>query len=381
VIFGENILPEKIMSDKEKHLATFQNLCVIAAADGHWHEKEHALLDEAANSMGLTQADIQPIINQAAELDFIIPETEGERYLELRMVILMMVHDGKLDAREYEGARKLAQRMDIPPAYVDEVVAFYVEKEKERERHIGIFQNFYLIAMADGYVDADEEKLLFQVAENLGLGQRDVDEISQNHQNLDFVIPDSEDEKFYSLKNLVYMMIIDGKIEETEYALCVKFAGMIGMGKHDVDALIDEFEEVRKERAEDRSELEAANLDAILDAYNALRRIPIDETVLAEFMEEASRTGNFREKIADLPSHNKAFYDWLWLVQVHASRLDPDLKVVLPLYLDMVQFSGSFRQLLDHVIKIERTRGTTHLDLEELQLEQIQTSLENQWRV
>ena len=201
------------MSDKEKHLATFQNLCVIAAVDGQWHEKERALLNEAANSMGLTQADIQPIMSQAAELDFIIPETEGERYLELRMVILMMVHDGKLDPREYEGARNLAKRMNIPPAYVDEVVAFYVEKEKERARHLGIFQNFYLIAMADGYVDADEEKLLLQVAENLGLGQRDVDEISDNHQNLDFVIPDSEDERYYSLKNLVYMMIIDGKVE------------------------------------------------------------------------------------------------------------------------------------------------------------------------
>ncbi|MEL6653990.1 MAG: TerB family tellurite resistance protein, partial [Bacteroidota bacterium] len=251
------------MTDKAKHLATFQNLSKIAFADGVWHEREKALLQEAANSMGLEKAEITPILDNIEELDFVIPENEGERYLELRMVVLMMVHDGKLDKREYAGCLEFARRMNIEQSYLDEVVEFYQTKEKERIRHLGMFQNLYIVAAADGEIGPQEERLLLQVAENLGLSQRDVESVARRYPDFDFVIPDNEEEAYYSLKNLVFMMIADGTIKDREFSLCLRFAEMIKMDRTAVEQILDEYEEHRQIREGDPGEIQGYNIVSV----------------------------------------------------------------------------------------------------------------------
>ena len=364
------------MGDKAKHLATFQNLCVIAFADGKWHEKEKALLSEAADSMGLLPGEIKPLMQQASELDFIIPETEGERYLELRMVVLMMVHDGHLSKKEYQGCLQFAGRMGIEKSYLDEVIEFYVEKEKERTRHLGMFQNLYLVAAADGEIGQSEERLLYQVAENLGLGQRDVESIVRKYPDLDLIIPEEEEERYYSLKNLIFMMVADGKIKEKEFALCLLFAEKIGMGRDEVEAILDEYEEGQQLREADRSEIQQYNVDTYLDAYNSLKRIPVPEANLAEAMEEAVITQDFRKVIGINDKDNRAFYDWLWLMHVRGATLSQDIRVVLPLYLDMVKNGSNFKPLFDYMIRTEQERAGTMVPISEMSLEDVQSELE-----
>ncbi|MEO1586317.1 MAG: hypothetical protein AAFS00_03465, partial [Bacteroidota bacterium] len=47
-------VPHKVfMKEKNRHLATFQNLCIIASADGALDYREKNLLYELAESMGL----------------------------------------------------------------------------------------------------------------------------------------------------------------------------------------------------------------------------------------------------------------------------------------------------------------------------------------
>jgi uncharacterized tellurite resistance protein B-like protein len=364
------------MSDIAKHLATFQNLCVIAFADGKVHDREKQLLNEAAASMGLSQADINPLLQKAGELDFVIPDSEGERYLELRMVVLMMVHDGKLDQKEYQGCLDFANRMGIDQKYLDEVVEFYQTKEQERIRHLGMFQNLYIVAAADGAIGQQEEQLLYQVAENLGLGKRDVESVALRYPDLDFVIPENEEEAYFSLKNLVFMMVVDGKVKEREFSLCLRFAEEIGMDRDAVEKILDEYEETRQIREARPDDIQAYNVDIYLDAYNALKKIPLPEANLAEAMEEAVLEGNFRAPIGENGKDERAFYDWLWLMHVRGSAISQDLQVVLPLYLDMVKHGSNFKPLLDYMLRTERERAATMLRLPDLDLEDVQQELE-----
>lgn len=364
------------MNDKAKHLATFQNLCKIAFADEQWHEREKALLQEAANSMGLEKQEIRAIMEQVEDLDFVIPENEGERYLELRMVVLMMVHDGKLDKREYAGCLEFARRMNIEQTYLDEVIEFYQTKEKERIRHLGMFQNLYIVAAADGEIGPQEESLLLQVAENLGLGQRDVESVARRYPNFDFVIPDSEEESYFSLKNLVFMMIADGKIKDREFSLCLRFAEMIKMDRTAVEKILDEYEEHRQIREGDPSEIQGYNVDIYLDCYNALKRIPIPEATLAETLEEAALDLDFERVVGENKRDNRAFYDWLWLMHVRGAALSDDLRVVLPLYLDMVQHGSNFKPLLDYMLRVEQERAATMIPLPEMSLANIKEDLQ-----
>ena len=109
---------------------TFQNLCVIAHLDGILHPEERNMLMEIAEGMGLPEAQTSRLLNQGSRLEFVIPPTEGERFIELRMVVLMMLTDGRMDEREYEGCKQLAELMGIEQPYLDEVVAFYQEKQQ-----------------------------------------------------------------------------------------------------------------------------------------------------------------------------------------------------------------------------------------------------------
>ncbi|MFK7924298.1 MAG: TerB family tellurite resistance protein [Bacteroidia bacterium] len=365
-----------LMTDKAKHLATFQNLCKIAFADEQWHEREKSLLQEAASSMGLEKEEIRDIMNQAADLDFVIPDNEGERYLELRMVVLMMVHDGNLDKREYAGCLEFAKRMDIEQTYLDEVIEFYQTKEQERIRHLGMFQNLYIVAAADGEIGPQEESLLLQIAENLGLGQRDVETVARKYPDFDFVIPDNKEEAYFSLKNLVFMMIADGKIKDREFSLCLRFAEMINMDREAVEKILDEYEEHRQVREGDPSEIQSYNIDIYLDCYNALKRIPLPEARLAETLEEAVIDLNFERVVGENKRDNRAFYDWLWLMHVRGAALSDDLRVVLPLYLNMVKHGSNFKPLLDYMLRVEQERAATMLPLPEMNLEGIKDDLQ-----
>ena len=68
------------MSELERNLATFQNLCVIASVDGKIGEGEMTLLADTALSMGLPPGEFWAKILRAPFLDFIIPDTEEERF-------------------------------------------------------------------------------------------------------------------------------------------------------------------------------------------------------------------------------------------------------------------------------------------------------------
>ena len=355
------------MSDTERNLVTFRNLCIIAYADGVLGEEEVRFLEETAEAMGLPQEATQLCIREGAHLDFAIPDTEADCYLELRMVVLMMLADGEMGAREYERCRQLAERMGIDEVYLQEIIALYLAKREEQVKNLGIFQNLYLVAAANGHISPEEQEFLLEVAHNLGLSQAEVDEVMDRYPDLDFVIPEDREEAFFSLKNLVYMMIVDGEIDAQEYALCLRFAGEIGLGKAEIEGILNEYEALRREREAQQSEVDRYNLDVYLDVYNGVRALdePLRD-LLARVVQAARDFSPQAREIAP-----PAFCDLLWLAYVRAPLINREAEVLLPVYFDLVRVSDNLKPLIDFLIENEQTHGATPVPLPDLPREQV----------
>jgi len=370
------------MTEHEKHLITFQNLCVIAFVDGHLHPEERKWLLESASGMGITDEERDRLMNQGQRLDFIIPREEADCYIELRMVVLTVSADGMITEREWRGCQKLAERMGIPETYLEEIRDFYQEKQQERNEHLAIFQNLYLIAAADGIIGPAEQELLLEVARNLGLGQPDLELVLDSDTPLDFIIPEDEEERYFSLKNLVYMMVVDGEIDENEYQLCVSFAKRIGLGQEAVEKIIAEYESLRDERATQQSEVEAFNLDVYLDVYHAFSQLKLSVEAWLDHLREMEKTGRWQNPEPVREEEEVAALRFFWLLLVRSFQLSDEAEMMIPIYLDLSRSKRNFHDLLEFMITLEQTHGAQDIGLMEMEADVLKREINDrlhQW--
>ncbi len=106
------------------------------------------------------------------------------------------------------------------------------------QKALDYFQNLYLTAMADRKLVKEENTFLVQVAQQLGISSREAADIMMRGDNLDLKIPMDETERLSQLEDIVMMMMVDGKIHEKEYELCLRYARAIGKGKNLLDEII-----------------------------------------------------------------------------------------------------------------------------------------------
>ena len=83
--------------------------------------------------------------------------------------------------------------------------------------------NLMSIAGIDGNISEDEKNVIVNIAQDLGLTEEEFDKCIGIWQNVDetkleTIVPDSVDEAYQFLKNMVLVMMIDGEIDENERA-------------------------------------------------------------------------------------------------------------------------------------------------------------------
>jgi uncharacterized tellurite resistance protein B-like protein len=114
---------DEVLNTLQKKLAFFQNLVLLAAADGQLSPEESSFLLELGNKLGLTPDQVMPIADNLGVLSFIVP-TEGlQRTLELQTLVQMMLQDGQIDAREYGLCLEYANRIGYGKAILDDMVS------------------------------------------------------------------------------------------------------------------------------------------------------------------------------------------------------------------------------------------------------------------
>lgn len=109
------------------------------------------------------------------------------------------------------------------------------------DRHqkvLNYFQNLYLIAAVDKQLAKEETSFLVEVAQQMGITPREAAEIMMTRNERMLVVPESEEERLIQLEDIIVMMMVDKKIHEKEYQLCLAYTRAIGKDRVTLDRLI-----------------------------------------------------------------------------------------------------------------------------------------------
>jgi uncharacterized tellurite resistance protein B-like protein len=123
ITMQKNARLEMILNTKEKKLAFFQNIVLIAIADRYVDKMESDFLVEIGNQLRLSEADTLPIAENLQALKFIIPQESLQKTLELEMLVKMVLQDGIVEQREYDLCLEFARQLGADKEKLDEIIS------------------------------------------------------------------------------------------------------------------------------------------------------------------------------------------------------------------------------------------------------------------
>jgi uncharacterized tellurite resistance protein B-like protein len=103
----------------------------------------------------------------------------------------------------------------------------------ERRQDRSHLRNMVQIAKADGVVTDEERELLYKIGQKISLSEEQIKAIIDSPEQLPINPPVSSEERFEQIIELIQMVQIDGKIDESETKLLEKVA--VGIGYNDLD--------------------------------------------------------------------------------------------------------------------------------------------------
>ncbi len=110
--------------------SVIKNLIHVMMADGTIDEKELAFLRMVCSRVGISGKEVQYLINHPEKVDFKVPQSNEERVLHLIEVVLMMLVDGQIDAREMDVCMKTAVQLGFNPSVVPRLLHDMIEAAK-----------------------------------------------------------------------------------------------------------------------------------------------------------------------------------------------------------------------------------------------------------
>lgn len=114
----------------------------------------------------------------------------------------------------------------------------YLFKSKEKKARLSNIKNLIALAMADGKVERSELAAIAAVAERDNIDEKEIKKILEGKDKVKFVVPETNSEKIRFLQDMVALMMIDGNIDDNEFALCKLVAIDFGYRHEVIDAMI-----------------------------------------------------------------------------------------------------------------------------------------------
>ncbi|WP_207430401.1 hypothetical protein [Sabulibacter ruber] len=113
---------DELLNTKQKKLAFFQNLILVAVADNYLDRQESDFLVNIGRRLGLTEEDTTPIADNLPLLSFIIPDEGLQKTMELQTLVMMVLQDGNIDNNEYNLCLEYARRIGYSKDTLDEFI-------------------------------------------------------------------------------------------------------------------------------------------------------------------------------------------------------------------------------------------------------------------
>ena len=121
---------ENLLDTQEKKLAFFQNLILIAAADGRLDSNESQFILNIGNRLGLAPDEVMHLADRLPQLSFVIPEEGIQKTLELQTLVMMMLEDGRVHDREYALCLQYTDRVGYSKAFLDEMIGQFTQSAR-----------------------------------------------------------------------------------------------------------------------------------------------------------------------------------------------------------------------------------------------------------
>lgn len=112
---------------------------------------------------------------------------------------------------------------------------FQSRKSREKLSHL---RSLVALAFADGKLEDNEMAALAIVMEREGLTPSDLERCIENPKSIEFIPPQTSEQRIVYLRDMVLLMMCDGDIDEREFALCKATAVALGFKHEIIDAMI-----------------------------------------------------------------------------------------------------------------------------------------------
>ena len=125
-----NIFEFNYLLGKKRHL---HNLVALANADGHFHEKEEALLYELGQQYGLKASQVKELIENKSEFKPQIPPHYDEKMDQLFNLVLMILADEEIHPKELEFFQEIAESYGFQADLTKEMLHLFEGEVPDRE--------------------------------------------------------------------------------------------------------------------------------------------------------------------------------------------------------------------------------------------------------
>ena len=126
----DNRTLESLLDTPQKKLGFFQNLVLVAAADGLLEYGESDFLLSIGNKLGLNADEVMPMADNLNVLTFVIPEDGLQKTLELQTLVQMMVQDGEVHDKEYILCQEYANRIGYGKEILDDMIKQFSNQDQ-----------------------------------------------------------------------------------------------------------------------------------------------------------------------------------------------------------------------------------------------------------
>jgi len=123
-----------LFTGRKKKLAKghLRNLIEVAYSDGEFDALEVDYLLSLAGRFKISEAELKSIKDNPELIDYEAPQRDQQRFEHLYQLVNMMMMDGVIHDKELEICKKYAQRLNLRPEFVDDMVLAIPEsREKE----------------------------------------------------------------------------------------------------------------------------------------------------------------------------------------------------------------------------------------------------------
>ena len=113
--------------DKKKRLSHVCNLVALSRMDGVMTLDEQEIILEVAENSGMTQEELDKILEHPEEVKSCIPRKKSERIEQLYDLVMLMMVDGVIDEMELALCHVVAEKMGFDSEIVDVMVASIID--------------------------------------------------------------------------------------------------------------------------------------------------------------------------------------------------------------------------------------------------------------